>query len=91
MATSPFPARKSQGAGGMTSTGPGAAGPLDGPPPSPAMQGAQPPVPGMTGDRWTRLWEAFHDALERPPAERQVTAAKAGRGDGRGDRVVHRA
>src|SRR5262245_1438557 len=37
MAASPFPARKSQGSGGMTTAGPGSSGPLDGPPPSPVM------------------------------------------------------
>lgn len=46
MAASGFPARKSQGSGGMTSTGPGASGPLDTPPPSPVMAQAGPP-PGM--------------------------------------------
>ena len=42
---SPFPQRKSQGAGGMTAPGVGG-GMLDGPPPSPVMQGAGPVVPG---------------------------------------------
>lgn len=39
---SPFPNRKSMGAGGMTSTGPGSSGPMDGPPPSPAMAQVDP-------------------------------------------------
>src|SRR3990172_5725948 len=42
---SPFPQRKSQGAGGMTAPGVGG-GVLDGPPPSRVMQGAGPVVPG---------------------------------------------
>lgn len=46
MASSGFPQRKSQGSGGMTSAGPGSAGPLDGPPPSPVMAQAS-PAPGM--------------------------------------------
>jgi hypothetical protein len=45
MAGSGFPQRKSQGAGGMTAAAPGN-DTLDGPPPSPAMQGAQPMQPG---------------------------------------------
>jgi hypothetical protein len=49
VAGSGFPQRKSQGSGGMTADGPGAAGQLDGPPPSPVMSQAQPPTPGMTG------------------------------------------
>ena len=40
---SPFPQRSSQGASGMTSA-PGQV--LNGPPPSPVMSQAQPPVPG---------------------------------------------
>lgn len=46
MASSGFPERKSSGAGGMTAAGPGQEV-LDGPPPSPAMQGAQPMQPGQ--------------------------------------------
>lgn len=46
MASSGFPQRKSSGAGGMTAAGPGQEI-LDGPPPSPAMQGASPMVPGQ--------------------------------------------
>lgn len=45
MAGSGFPNRKSSGAGGMTSPGAGQEQ-LDGPPPSPVMANAQPPVPG---------------------------------------------
>lgn len=46
MASPSFPQRKSQGAGGMTSSG-GMTSVLDGPPPSPMMQGAGTPVPGQ--------------------------------------------
>lgn len=48
-APSPFPQRKSSGAGGMTESGPGT-DPLDGPPPSPVMAQAGGTLPtGMTG------------------------------------------
>ena len=46
MASSGFPQRKSQGSGAMTSSGPNAAGPLDGPPPSPVMSQTPMPTPG---------------------------------------------
>lgn len=46
MASSGFPARKSAGAGGMTSPG-GATEQLDGPPPSPVMGGIQSMQPGV--------------------------------------------
>lgn len=52
MASSGFPQRKSQGSGAMTSGGPNAAGPLDGPPPSPVMgqtPGQLQPGPQMGG------------------------------------------
>lgn len=45
MASPGFPTRKSHGAGGMT--GGGMTSILDGPPPSPAMGGAQAPLPGQ--------------------------------------------
>lgn len=75
MARSGFPQRKSEGAGGMTSSpGPGGtSGVLDGPPPNPVTSGAAPPQPGMTGQTMAGQVPQFQD-MAKP-----MTAGSPGR------------